>query len=115
MFVGVCIGKGDRMRLLNIVMQLRKACNHPYLFHGAEPGPPFTTGEHLVTNSGGCNVPSSLLPTFPPSPLLSSLLSGKLVVLDKLLPKLKAQGSRVLIFSQMTRLLDILEDYLVLR
>mgnify|MGYP006973299515 CR=1 FL=1 len=51
------------MRLLNIVMQLRKACNHPYLFHGAEPGPPFTTGEHLVTNSGGCNLPSILLPT----------------------------------------------------
>lgn len=37
------------------------------------------------------------------------------MVLDKLLPKLKAQGSRVLIFSQMTRLLDILEDYLVMR
>lgn len=36
---------------------------------------------------------------------------GKLVILDKLLPKLKAQGSRVLIFSQMTRMIDILEDY----
>jgi superfamily II DNA/RNA helicase len=33
-------------------------------------------------------------------------------LLSKLLPKLKAQGSRVLIFSQMTRLLDILEDYM---
>ena len=30
---------------------------------------------------------------------------------DKLLPKLQAQGSRVLIFSQMARVLDILEDY----
>lgn len=38
-----------------------------------------------------------------------------MVLLDKLLPKLKMQGSRVLIFSQMTRLLDILEDYLVYR
>ncbi len=38
-----------------------------------------------------------------------------MVLLDKLLPKLKAQGSRVLLFSQMTRLLDILEDYLVYR
>lgn len=37
--------------------------------------------------------------------------SGKLRVLDKLLPKLQEQGSRVLIFSQMTRVLDILEDY----
>ena len=31
-------GKTDRMRLLNILMQLRKCCNHPYLFDGAEPG-----------------------------------------------------------------------------
>ncbi|XP_052875160.1 ISWI chromatin-remodeling complex ATPase CHR11-like isoform X1 [Gossypium arboreum] len=33
-------------------MQLRKCCNHPYLFQGAEPGPPYTTGDHLVTSSG---------------------------------------------------------------
>ncbi|KAK1387617.1 ISWI chromatin-remodeling complex ATPase CHR17 [Heracleum sosnowskyi] len=58
---------------------------------GAEPGPPYTTGDHLVTNS------------------------GKMVLLDKLLPKLKERDSRVLIFSQMTRLLDILEDYLMYR
>ena len=50
-------------------------------------GPPYTTDQHLVDNS------------------------GKLRVLDKLLPKLQEQGSRVLIFSQMTRVLDILEDY----
>jgi SWI/SNF-related matrix-associated actin-dependent regulator of chromatin subfamily A member 5 len=43
------------------------------------------------------------------------LNSGKLFVLDKLLTKLKALGSRVLIFSQMTRMLDILEDFLSYR
>lgn len=43
---------GERKRLLNIAMQLRKCCNHPYLFQGAEPGPPYTTGDHLVTNAG---------------------------------------------------------------
>ncbi|KAL7981992.1 hypothetical protein Chor_001049 [Crotalus horridus] len=84
-------GKLDKMRLLNILMQLRKCCNHPYLFDGAEPGPPYTTDMHLVTNS------------------------GKMVVLNKLLPKLKEQGSRVLVFSQMTRVLDILEDYCMWR
>ncbi|XP_005401327.1 PREDICTED: probable global transcription activator SNF2L1 isoform X5 [Chinchilla lanigera] len=84
-------GKMDKMRLLNILMQLRKCCNHPYLFDGAEPGPPYTTDEHIVSNS------------------------GKMVVLDKLLARLKEQGSRVLIFSQMTRLLDILEDYCMWR
>ncbi|XP_069545380.1 SWI/SNF-related matrix-associated actin-dependent regulator of chromatin subfamily A member 5 isoform X1 [Brachyistius frenatus] len=84
-------GKMDKMRLLNVLMQLRKCCNHPYLFDGAEPGPPYTTDLHLVVNS------------------------GKMVVLDKLLPKMKQQGSRVLIFSQMTRVLDILEDYCMWR
>ncbi|OCL14586.1 hypothetical protein AOQ84DRAFT_404523, partial [Glonium stellatum] len=83
--------KESKTRLLNIVMQLRKCCNHPYLFEGAEPGPPYTTDEHLVNNA------------------------AKMVMLDKLLKRLKAQGSRVLIFSQMSRLLDILEDYSVMR
>lgn len=41
--------------------------------------------------------------------------SGKMVLVDKLLPKLKAGGHRVLVFSQMVRCLDILEDYLVFR
>jgi SWI/SNF-related matrix-associated actin-dependent regulator of chromatin subfamily A member 5 len=55
------LGAGaDRSRLLNIVMQLRKCCNHPYLFQGAEPGPPYTTGEHLIENSGAVLVKSPL-------------------------------------------------------
>ena len=37
------------------------------------------------------------------------------MLLDKLLPKLQARGSRVLIFSQMTRMIDILEDYCLYR
>lgn len=82
------LGGPDRVRLLNILMQLRKVCNHPYLFEGAEPGPPYTDGPHLWENS------------------------GKMSLLHKLLPKLKAKGSRILIFSQMTRVLDILEDYM---
>ncbi|BGP31421.1 chromatin remodeling complex Adenosinetriphosphatase [Rhodotorula toruloides] len=83
--------KESKTRLQNIVMQLRKCCNHPYLFDGAEPGPPFTTDEHLVE------------------------AAGKMVVLDKLLKSMKAKGSRVLIFSQMSRVLDILEDYCLFR
>lgn len=38
--------------------------------------------------------------------------SAKLVFLDKLLPKLQAEGHKVLIFSQMVRMLDLLEDYM---
>ncbi|SCU90036.1 LADA_0F01420g1_1 [Lachancea dasiensis] len=90
--VNGAIGKREgNTRLLNIVMQLRKCCNHPYLFEGAEPGPPYTTDEHLVYNA------------------------GKMIVLDKLLKKKREAGSRVLIFSQMSRLLDILEDYCFFR
>jgi SNF2 family DNA or RNA helicase len=37
--------------------------------------------------------------------------SGKLVLLQKMLRKLHEQGHRVLIFSQMTRMLDVLEDF----
>ena len=81
----------SKTRLLNIVMQLRKCCNHPYLFEGAEPGPPYTTDEHLIFNS------------------------GKMLMLDKILVRMKKQGSRILIFSQMSRVLDILEDYCVFR
>ena len=90
---GAISGKKEsgKTRLQNVVMQLRKCCNHPYLFDGAEPGPPYTTDEHLVENA------------------------GKMAILDRLLERMKAQGSRVLLFSQMSRMLDILEDYCVFR
>jgi len=83
--------KEGKTRLMNMVMQLRKVTCHPYLFDGAEPGPPYTTDEHLIENS------------------------GKMVILDKLLASMKEKGSRVLIFSQMSRILDILEDYCLFR
>lgn len=44
--ISTLTGGADRSKLLNIVMQLRKCCNHPYLFQGAEPGPPYITGVH---------------------------------------------------------------------
>ncbi|KAI0005017.1 SNF2 family DNA-dependent ATPase [Russula compacta] len=75
--------KEGKTRLMNMVMQLRKVTCHPYLFDGAEPGPPYTTDEHLIQNSGKMNM--------------------------------KEKGSRVLIFSQMSRMLDILEDYCLFR
>ena len=42
-------------------------------------------------------------------------VAGKMMVLDKLLHKLRSNGSRVLLFSQMSRVLDLLEDYCVFR
>lgn len=41
--------------------------------------------------------------------------SDKMVALDRLLAKLKREGHRVLVYSQMTRMIDILEDFMVYR
>ncbi|KAJ3008131.1 UNVERIFIED_CONTAM: hypothetical protein HDU68_003217 [Siphonaria sp. JEL0065] len=82
--------KGDWAKLMNLLLQLRKVCNHPYILPNSEPEP-YINGEHLI------------------------LASSKLIFLDKFLPKLFADGHRVLIFSQFTRMLDILEDFMRLR
>ena len=79
---------GSHSAVLNIVMQLRKCCNHPYLFPGIEDRSMDPMGDHLYQNC------------------------GKMLLLDKLLSKLQQRGHRVLLFSQMTRMLDIIEDYL---
>ena len=87
------LGGGRQVSLQNIAMELKKACNHPYLFPNAEPLglSKEETMKGLVMNS------------------------GKMVLLDKLLASLHQDGHRVLIFSQMVRMLDILSDYLTYR
>ena len=45
-------GGAGRTALLNIVMQLRKACNHPYLFPNVEDRTLPPLGDHLVTAAG---------------------------------------------------------------
>ncbi|KAD7478296.1 hypothetical protein E3N88_01432 [Mikania micrantha] len=85
------IGKGiPQQSMLNIVMQLRKVCNHPYLIPGTEP------------ESGSVEFLHDM----------RIKASAKLTLLHSMLKILKKEGHRVLIFSQMTKLLDILEDYL---
>ncbi|GMY23292.1 probable helicase CHR10 isoform X1 [Fagus crenata] len=86
----LALSAGNHQSLQNIVIQLRKASSHPYLFPGVEPEP-FEEGEHLVQ------------------------ASGKLMILDQLLQKLRDSGHRVLLFAQMTHTLDILQDFLELR
>ncbi|XP_058295369.1 chromodomain-helicase-DNA-binding protein 1-like isoform X3 [Hylobates moloch] len=76
-----------KVKLQNILSQLRKCVDHPYLFDGVEPEP-FEVGDHLIE------------------------ASGKLHLLDKLLAFLYSGGHRVLLFSQMTQMLDILQDYM---
>uniref|UniRef100_A0A8C8HY86 DNA helicase n=1 Tax=Oncorhynchus tshawytscha TaxID=74940 RepID=A0A8C8HY86_ONCTS len=87
--------------LLNTMMELRKCCNHPYLINGAEEKilEDFRENHHAE------------MAQFHLQAMIQA--AGKLVLIDKLLPKLKAGGHRVLVFSQMVRCLDILEDYLI--
>ncbi|TKS75009.1 Chromodomain-helicase-DNA-binding protein 1-like [Collichthys lucidus] len=82
--------QGNRNRLMNILMNLRKCVDHPYLFDGVEPEP-FEMGEHLIE------------------------ASGKLCLLDSMLTYLHKGGHRILLFSQLTRMLDILQDYMEYR
>ena len=52
----------DKIKLLNVLMQLKKVCNHPYLFDNVEPGPPFIDGEHIITASQKFKFLDLLLP-----------------------------------------------------
>lgn len=81
------------IKLQNIMMQLRKCCNHPYLLNFP-----------LDPRTGMVLIDEELIQH-----------SGKLLVLDAMLPKLRERGHKVLLFSQMTMLLDILADYCELR
>lgn len=95
LFVGAEVGsaKSGIKGLNNKIMQLRKICNHPFVFEEVED----------VLN---------------PSRMTNNLIwrsSGKFELLDRVLPKFKATGHRVLLFFQMTSVMDIMEDFLRLR
>ena len=79
--------QGPARGLNNVVMQLRKVCNHPYLF--SPEG--YTIDDRIVRSS------------------------AKMALLDDMLPKLKRAGHRVLMFTQMTAVMTIMEDYFSLR
>lgn len=88
----------DGPSINNLAMQLRKCCNHPFLLRGVEEELRVSEDVPQDDKKGEENF------------LVKA--SGKLVLLSKLLPKLRADGHRVLIFSQFKIMLDILEDYL---
>ena len=82
---------GEKESYKNVLMQLRKCCDHPYLFEGVEPEDADPAGEHVIE------------------------VSSKLVVVDKLLKKLHGGDHQILIFSQFKITLNVLEDYLNIR
>ena len=94
--LSVSDGKGGRttMRgLTNMLMQLRKLCNHPFVFEQVEDQiNPGKTNNDLLWRT-----------------------AGKFELLDRILPKFKATGHRVLMFFQMTQIMNIMEDFLRMR
>ncbi|RUS85614.1 hypothetical protein EGW08_006626 [Elysia chlorotica] len=91
-------GKAGAKALMNTIMQLRKICNHPFMFQHIE---------EAIAHHFGCHG------TISGPELYRS--SGKFELLDRILPKLKATGHKVLLFCQMTSLMSIMEDYFVYR
>ncbi|KAK9478859.1 SNF2 family N-terminal domain-containing protein [Lipomyces japonicus] len=79
--------------LNNQIMQLRKICNHPFVFEEIEDliNPDRVTNDNLWRTA------------------------GKFELLDRMLPKFQATGHRVLMFFQMTQIMDIMEDFLRLK
>mmetsp|Transcript_3607 Transcript_3607/g.9944 ORF Transcript_3607/g.9944 Transcript_3607/m.9944 type:complete len:2529 (-) Transcript_3607:88-7674(-) len=103
-------GRQTAPKLMNIQMELRKVCNHPYLLDGIEhreserlfkeflekgdfQGKSGEEQQHMLNEHGYI------------------MTSGKMVLLDKLLPRLREEGHKVLIFSQMVKMLDLLTEY----
>ncbi|XP_047033977.1 ATP-dependent helicase brm isoform X1 [Helicoverpa zea] len=89
-------GKGGAKALMNTIVQLRKLCNHPFMFQHIEE----KFCDHIGTGGGVVSGPDLYR------------VSGKFELLDRILPKLKQTGHRVLVFCQMTQCMTIIEDYL---
>ena len=88
-------GKGGAKQLMNTIMQLRKLCNHPFMFQHIEE----SYAKHIGHASDIISGPDIYR------------ASGKFELIDRILPKLKATGHRVLMFCQMTQCMTIIEDY----
>merc|ERR1719348_2423122 len=87
--------KGSTVSFVNIVVELKKCCNHGYLVKPPDEKEAGTTREQRLEK------------------ILRG--SGKMLLIDKLLCRLKETGHRVLIFSQMVRMLDVISEYLEIR
>jgi SNF2 family DNA or RNA helicase len=97
--------------LMNVMMELRKCCNHPFLIKGAEDRILSEAASKATLQAVNDSQPIG----FDPTKLYAEQLvksSGKMVLIEKLLQKLFDGGHKVLVFSQMVRVLDLIEDLL---
>ncbi|KAL5021635.1 hypothetical protein ScPMuIL_000790 [Solemya velum] len=92
-------GRGGSKALMNTIMQLRKICNHPFMFQHIEEA----IAEHSGLTGGIVTGPDVYRS------------AGKFELLDRIFPKVRRTNHRVLLFCQMTSLMSIMEDYFVYR
>lgn len=109
-FLNIGATRQSAPKLMNIQMELRKVCNHPFLLDNVEHREAEKKFKELLENG-------DFEGTAPEEQqrMLNEhgyiMTSGKMVLMDKLLPKLLKEGHKVLIFSQMVKMLDLLSEY----
>jgi SNF2 family DNA or RNA helicase len=109
-FLSMGSSKAVAPKLMNIQMELRKCCNHPFLLDGIESREMEKRHEELSA-SGELDGKSPEEQHHILNEYGYVMSSGKMVLLDKLLPKLRQEGHKVLIFSQFVKMLDLISDY----
>lgn len=109
-FLSIGGSRTNAPKLMNIQMELRKVCNHPFLLEGVEHRETERLyKEFLESGKFDNKTPEEQQRMLNEYGYIMS--SGKMVLLDKLLPKLRQEGHKVLIFSQMVKMLDLISEY----
>ena len=109
-FLNMGSSRSNAPKLMNIQMELRKVCNHPCLLDGVEHREQDNQFKIFLENGDF----EGKTPEEQQKMLnehLYIMTSGKMVLMDKLLPKLRQEGHKVLIFSQMVKMLDLISEY----
>jgi SNF2 family DNA or RNA helicase len=109
-FLSMGANRAHAPKLMNIQMELRKCCNHPFLLDGIEQRENEKAFSTLMETGALDNkTPEEQQKLLNEHGYIKT--SGKMVLLDKLLPKLRAEGHKVLVFSQMVKMLDLISEY----
>ncbi|KAL3945244.1 MAG: hypothetical protein SGBAC_000655 [Bacillariaceae sp.] len=109
-FLNMGSTRSNAPKLMNIQMELRKVCNHPCLLEGVEHREQDRQfKEYQEQGKFEGKTPEDMQQML--NEHLYVMTSGKMVLLDKLLPKLRSEGHKILIFSQMVRMLDLISEY----
>jgi SNF2 family DNA or RNA helicase len=98
-FLSIGSSRQTAPKLMNIQMELRKVCNHPFLLDGVEHRESDRMYKELA-DKGKLKDKSPEEQQHMLNEHGYIMTSGKMVLLDKLLPKLRQEGHKILIFSQ---------------